>query len=166
VEYENQVRSTLTSFDRNLVITDMAPADEIVRAAQSGTRFSLLLIAVFAIVAGTLAGVGLYGVLSTAVRQRTPEIGVRMALGAERGHIVRLVVFAGMRLAVTGMLVGLLLAIVLGRLITAMLVGVKPTDPATFMATFVLFLVIAAIASWMPAWRAAAVDPKTALHEQ
>lgn len=165
-QYENQVRSTLTSFDRNLVITDMAPAEEIVRAAQSGTRFSLLLIAVFAIVAGTLAGVGLYGVLSTAVRQRTPEIGVRMALGAERGHIVRLVVFAGMRLAVTGMLVGLLLAIVLGRLITAMLVGVKPTDPATFMATFVLFLVIAAIASWMPAWRAAAVDPKTALHEQ
>ena len=165
-QYENQVRAALGSLDRNLVITDMTPADEVVRAAQSGTRFSLLLIAAFAIVAGTLAGVGLYGVLSTAVRQRTPEIGVRMALGAERSHIIRLVVFAGMRLALAGMFVGLALAIVLGRLITAMLVGVKATDPATFTATFVLFLVIAAIASWMPAWRAAALDPKTALHEQ
>lgn len=165
-QYENQVRATIRGLDRNLVITDMASADEIVHAAEAGTRFSLWLIAVFAVIAGTLAGVGLYGVLSTAVSQRTPEIGVRMALGAERSQIVRLVVFAGMRLALVGMLAGLLLAVALGKLIEAMLVGVRPTDPATFSGTFVLFLVIAAMASWFPARRAAAMDPKTALHEQ
>jgi len=117
-------------------------------------------------IAGTLAGVGLYGVLSTAVSQRRSEIGVRMALGAERGDIVRLVVFAGMRLALVGTLAGFLLAISLGRLIQAMLVGVKSTDPMTFTGTFALFLAIAALASWLPARRAAGMDPKTALHEQ
>ena len=165
-QYENQVRATIKDLDRNLVINDMATGDEIVRAAQASTRFSLLLIAVFAVIAGTLAGVGLYGVLSTAVSQRTPEIGVRMALGAERGDIVRLVVFAGMRLALVGMIGGLLLAILLGRLTQAMLVGVKPTDPMTYTGTFVLFLVIAMLASWLPARRAAGMDLKTALHEQ
>jgi putative ABC transport system permease protein len=165
-QYENQVRAVVGNLDRNVVITDMISADEVVHAAQSGTRFSLLLIAVFAVIAGTLAGVGLYGVLSTAVSQRTPEIGVRMALGAERSQIVRLVVFAGMRLALLGMLAGFLLAIVLGRMVQAMLVGVKPSDPMTFAATFALFLVIAVLASWLPARRAAGMDPKTALHEQ
>ena len=165
-QYENQVRGVIGNQDRNLVITDMAPADEIVHVAQASTRFSLLLIAVFAVIAGTLAGVGLYGVLSTAVSQRTPEIGVRMALGAERGQIVRLVVFAGMRLALVGMFAGFLLAILLGRLVQTMLVGTKPTDPMTFTATFALFLAIAVMASWLPARRAAGMDPKTALHEQ
>ena len=165
-QYENQVRAVIGTVDRNLVITEMTSADDIVKAAQAGTRFSLLLIAMFAVIAGTLAGVGLFGVLSTAVSQRTPEIGVRMALGAERSHIVRLVVFAGMRLAVVGMLAGFLLAILLGSLIQAMLVGVKPTDPMTFTATFALFLAIALLASWLPARRAAGMDPKTALHEQ
>ena len=165
-QYENQVRAVIGNLDRNLVVTDMETGDEIVRVAQAGTRFSLLLIAVFAVIAGTLAGVGLYGVLSTAVSQRTPEIGVRMALGAERSHIVRLVVFAGMRLALAGMLAGFLLAILLGRLIQTMLVDVKPTDPMTFTGTCALFLAIAALASWLPARRAAGMDPKTALHEQ
>lgn len=165
-QYENQVRAVIGNLDRNLVITEMASADEIVHTAQAGTRFSLLLIAVFAVIAGTLAGVGLYGVLSTAVSQRTPEIGVRMALGAERAHIVRLVVFAGMRLALAGMLAGFLLAILLGRLIQSMLVDVTPTDPMTFTGTCALFLAIAALASWMPARRAGGMDPKTALHEQ
>ena len=114
-------------------------------------------------IAGTLAGVGLYGVLSTAVRQRTAEINVRMALGAERGDIVQLIVFAGMRLALVGMIIGLVMAVLLGHVIAAMLVGVKPTDPASFSATFLLFIVIAAMASWLPARRAAGMDPKTAL---
>jgi putative ABC transport system permease protein len=117
------------------------------------------------VVAGSLAGVGLYGVLSTAVQQRTPEIGVRMAMGADRGDIVGMVVTSGMRLALVGMAAGVLLAIVLGRVIQAMLVGIKPTDPLTFAATLALFLVISLLASWAPARRAAAMDPKTALHE-
>ena len=162
----NAARAAVAAVDRNLVFTEMETGDEILQGAQAQTRFSLLLIAVFALVAGTLAGIGLYGVLSTAVQQRTPEIGVRMALGAERFHIVRLVVSAGMRLSLVGMASGVLLAILLGRTIQAMLVGIRPIDPPTFAATLVLFLAISLLASWLPAQRAAAMDPKTALHEQ
>ncbi len=163
--YENQVRAVVAGLDRNLLVTQMAPATEVVHAAQAGTRFSLLLIGVFAIIAGTLAGVGLYGVLSTAVRQRTVEIGVRMAMGAERGDIVELVVLQGLRLSGIGIVIGLIAALVLGRVMTAMLVGVKATDPVTFVAMTVIFLGISVFASWLPARRAAALDPNTALHE-
>ncbi|HWG21279.1 MAG TPA: ABC transporter permease [Terracidiphilus sp.] len=162
----NAARAAIAGVDRNLVFTEMETGDEILAGAQAQTRFSLLLIAIFALVAGTLAGVGLYGVLSTAVQQRTPEIGVRMALGADRADIVGMVVSSGMRLALVGIGAGALLAVLLGRAVQAMLVGVKPTDPVTFAATFVLFLVISGLASWAPARRAAALDPKTALHEQ
>lgn len=159
-------RAAIAAVNRNLVVTEMETGDEILEAAQAQTRFSLLLIAVFAIVAGTLAGVGLYGVLSTAVQQRTPEIGVRMALGADRAAIVRMVVSSGMRLSLAGIASGVLLAVFLGRSIQAMLVGVRPMDPPTFVATFALFVVICLLASWVPARRAAAMDPKSALHEQ
>jgi ABC-type antimicrobial peptide transport system permease subunit len=151
--------------DSNMLVAEMAPATEVVRNAQASTRFSLLLIAVFAVIAGMLAGVGLYGVLSTAVRQRTAEIGVRMALGAERGDIVQLVVGQGMRLSGLGIAIGLVAAFVLGRVMTAMLVGVKATDPATFAGMTVVFLGIAALASWLPARRAAGLDPKSTLQE-
>ncbi len=164
--YENQVRAAIAGLNENLLVAEMAPATEVVHAAQAGTRFSLLLIGVFAVIAGTLAGVGLYGVLSTAVRQRTAEIGVRMAMGAERGDIVQLVVIEGLRLSGIGIVVGLAAAFLLGRVMTAMLVGVRATDPATFVAMTVTFLGIAVLASWLPARRAASLDPKTALHEQ
>ena len=164
--YESQVRAAIAGVSRNLLIKDMEPAETVVNRAQAGTRFSLLLIGVFAVIAGTLAGVGLYGVLSTAVRQRTAEIGVRMAMGAERGDIVQLVVMQGLRLSGAGILLGLVAAFLLGRVMTAMLVGVKATDPATFVAMAVVFLGISALASWLPARRAAGLDPKTALHEQ
>jgi putative ABC transport system permease protein len=159
-------RAAISGVDRTLAVTEMETGDEILQGAQAQTRFSLLLLAVFALVAGTLTGVGLYGVLSTAVQQRTSEIGVRMALGAERSHIVGMIVSSGMRLSLTGMGAGVLLAVLLGRTIRAMLVGVRPIDPATFAATLALFLVISLLASWLPAQRAAALDPKTALHEQ
>jgi putative ABC transport system permease protein len=159
-------RAAISGVDRTLAVTEMETGDEILQGAQAQTRFSLLLLAVFALVAGTLTGVGLYGVLSTAVQQRTSEIGVRMALGAERSHIVGMIVSSGMRLSLAGMGAGVLLAVLLGRTIQAMLVGVRPIDPATFAATLALFLVISLLASWLPAQRAAALDPKTALHEQ
>jgi len=146
-------------------VTKMEPAEDVVREAQSGTRFSLLLIGLFAVVAGVLAGVGLYGVLATAVRQRTSEIGVRMAMGAARGDILRLVVMQGMRLSVVGIVLGFIAAVALGRVMTSMLVGVKATDPLTYVSMIAIFLAIAALASWLPAWRAAGMDPKTALHE-
>ena len=144
----------------------METGDEILQGAQAQTRFSLLLIAVFALVAGTLTGVGLYGVLSTAVQQRTSEIGVRMALGADRSDILGMIVSSGMRLSIIGMGAGALLAVLLGRTIQTILIGVRPIDPPTFAATFGLFLAISLLASWLPAHRAAGMDPKTALHEQ
>jgi ABC-type antimicrobial peptide transport system permease subunit len=138
----------------------------VVNRAQAGTRFSLLLISVFALIAVTLAGIGLYGVLSTVVRQRTAEIGVRMALGAERGDILRLIVLQGLRLSVVGIIIGVVAAFGLGRVITAMLVGVKSTDPATFASVTVVFLAISTLAAWIPARRASILDPTKALREQ
>src|SRR5262249_16132414 len=97
--YTSQVRAAIKELSQRLLITGLEPVDELVTHAQSQTTFSLLLIGVFAVIAGTLAGVGLYGVLSTAVRQRTPEIGVRMALGAGRQSIFRLIVGQGLGLS-------------------------------------------------------------------
>jgi putative ABC transport system permease protein len=144
----------------------MQTADELVDTAQAGTRFSLLLIGIFAVVAIVLAAVGLYGVLSTVVRQRTAEIGVRMALGAQPPGIFKLIVGHALRLTAVGIVAGLIAAFVLTRLMTTMLVGVKATDPATFVSMVVLFFLIAGLASWFPAWRAASVEPNEALRQQ
>jgi putative ABC transport system permease protein len=133
--------------------------------AQAGTRFSLLLIGLFALIAALLASVGLYGVLATFVRLRTAEIGVRMALGAAPSTILRLVVGHGLRLSTVGITAGIVAAIGLTRLMTAMLVGVPPSDPVTYFAIIALFLVIAAISCWIPARRAAALAPTSALRE-
>jgi putative ABC transport system permease protein len=165
-KYASAVRAAIAKLDPHLLLTEMQPMDALVEHAQASTRFSLLLIGVFASVAALLAGVGLYGVLSTVVRQRTPEIGVRMALGAAPGSIFSLVVGQGLRLSAVGIGVGLLAAFELTRTITSMLVGVKATDPATFAAMAVLFFAIAAIASWLPARRAAGLDPTAALREE
>jgi predicted permease len=164
--YSDEVRTAIKGIDSRFLITEMETADSVVYRAQAGTRFSLLLISVFAVIAVTLAGIGLYGVLSTVVRQRTAEIGVRMALGAERGDIIQLIVMQGMRLSAIGIVIGLVAAILVGRVITAMLVGVKPTDPATFAGVTVVFLTITALASFIPARRASILDPTKALREQ
>ena len=163
--YEGEVRAAIAGLSHSYLVQKMAPAETVVREAQAGTRFSLLLIAAFAIIAGILASIGLYGVLGTAVRQRTAEIGVRMAMGADRGDIVQMVVAQGMRLSAVGIAIGLVAAIVLGRVMTSMLVGVKATDPSTFATMIVLFSAITALASWLPARRAAGLDPKEALQE-
>jgi putative ABC transport system permease protein len=164
--YSEEVRAAIKGIDSHLLITNMETAESVVNRAQAGTRFSLLLISVFALIAVTLAGIGLYGVLSTVVRQRTAEIGVRMALGAERGDILRLIVLQGLRLSVVGIVIGVVAAFGLGRVITAMLVGVKPTDPATFAGVTVVFLAISTLAAWIPARRASILDPTKALREQ
>jgi putative ABC transport system permease protein len=164
--YSEEVRAAIKGIDSHLLITNMETAESVVNRAQAGTRFSLLLISVFALIAVTLAGIGLYGVLSTVVRQRTAEIGVRMALGAERGDILRLIVLQGLRLSVVGIIIGVVAAFGLGRVITAMLVGVKSTDPATFASVTVVFLAISTLAAWIPARRASILDPTKALREQ
>jgi len=164
--YGNAVRAAVKEVDSHLLVSEMQPVEALVSHAQAGTRFALILISVFAIIAGVLAGVGLYGVLATAVRQRTAEIGVRMALGAAPNQIFHLVVGQGLRLSAIGIAAGLIGAFVLTRLMRAMLVGVQATDPATFGVVAILFLFAAAMASWLPARRAAALDPARALREE
>ena len=163
--YGDEIRAAIKSVGPQLGVAAMEPMDVLVERAQAATRFSLLLIGVFALMAALLAAVGLYGVVSTVVRQRTAEIGVRMALGAQAGRIFKLIVGEGLWLTGVGIFVGLVAAFLLTRLMATMLIGVRPTDPATFATMAVLFLVIAVLASWVPAWRAANLDPNAALHE-
>src|SRR6266446_1829972 len=164
--YANDVRVAIKAFDPHLLITDMQPMDAVIEKAQAGTRFSLILIASFAVIAALLAGVGLYGVLATVVRQRTAEIGIRMTLGAGPSQIFQLIVGQGLRLTGIGVIVGLFTAFALTREMASMLVGIKATDPATFVTMAVVFFLIAAMASWLPAWRAASLDPTAALREE
>jgi putative ABC transport system permease protein len=165
VSYAGAVRAAVASIDPQSLMTDVLPADRLVRRAQASTRFSLMLIGVFAGAAALLVAVGLYGLLATIVRQRVAEIGVRMAIGASPAQILRLVIGHGLRLSAGGIVLGLVAALLLTRGMTTMLVGVRPTDPATFVAMGVLLFVIAAVSSWLPARRAAALDPSTALRE-
>jgi predicted permease len=164
--FSADVRAAVREMDAHFSVSEMRTMDALMRQAQAGTRFSLLLIGVFAVVAGLLAGVGLYGVLSTVVRQRTAEIGVRMALGAGPGKIFNLIVGQGLRLTAAGVILGLLSALALTRAMTTMLVGVSPTDPATFAGIAVIFFAIATLAAWLPARRAAGLDPTVALREE
>jgi len=160
------VRDVVRRAGSETFINEMQSMDSRVVEAQAQTRFSLLLIGVFSTIAALLAGVGLYGVLATSVRQRTAEIGVRMALGAAPSRIFRLMVGKGLYLSVIGIVIGLLAAFGLTRILASMLVGVKPTDPLTFALVSVLFLFIAVMASWLPAVRAAGLDPTTALRNE
>jgi putative ABC transport system permease protein len=159
------VRAAVAEINPQYLVTELQPMDALVLQAQASTRFSLVLIGVFAVMAALLVAVGLYGVLSTVVRQRTAEIGVRMAVGAAPDQILRLVVGHGLRLSAAGVLLGLVAAVFLTRAIATLLVGVRPTDPLTFAGMAVLFFVIALVSSWLPARRAAGLDPTTALRE-
>src|SRR6266404_9344652 len=165
-QFTAAVREAIAGVNKQLGVFEVQPMQVFVEKSQAGTRFSLELIGVFAAIALLLAGVGLYGVLSTVVRQRTAEIGVRMAMGAGPARIFSLVVGQGLRLTATGIATGLIAAFVLTRGMTTMLVGVKPSDPATFAGMAALFFVIAAIAAWVPARRAAGLDPTAALREE
>jgi predicted permease len=160
------VREVVRKAGKETFINQMQPMDVLVVQAQAQTRFSLLLIGVFSTIAALLAGVGLYGVLATSVRQRTAEIGVRMALGAAPSRIFRLMVGKGLSLSVIGIVIGLVASFAFTRVLASMLVEVKPTDPVTFASVAGLFLVIAVLASWLPALRAAGLDPTTALRNE
>jgi putative ABC transport system permease protein len=162
----SSVREVVSRQGKEIFINQLQPMDSLVTQAQAQTRFSLLLIGVFSTIAALLAGIGLYGVLATSVRQRTAEIGVRMALGAAPSRIFRLMVGKGLYLSAIGIGIGLLAAFGLTRVLASMLVEVRPTDPVTFISVAGLFLVIAFLASWLPAVRAAGLDPTTALRNE
>ena len=160
------VRAAIKEINPRFVINNLRPYDVLVGGARAPTRFALTCIGVFAVVAAFLAGIGLYGVVSTLVRQRTAEIGVRMAFGASSGSILQLVAGQGLKLSTLGIGIGLLAAFAVTRVMSTMLVGVSPTDPLTFAAIAAFFLAVTAMACWIPARRAARLDPVQALREE
>jgi len=161
-----QIREAVASIDKSVPVAQVRTLDSFVSQARASTRFALILIGSFAVIAVVLAGVGLYGVLSTVVRQRTAEIGVRMALGAQATSIFGLVIGQGALLSGIGIVLGATAALALTRLMRSMLVGVAPSDPLTFVGVAGLFFAIAIVACWLPARRAAALDPSTALRDE
>jgi putative ABC transport system permease protein len=160
------VRAAIRDINPRYVVNNLRELEALVDQARAPTRFALACIGAFAVVAAVLAGIGLYGVLSTLVRQRTAEIGVRMAFGASSASILQLVARQGLMLSVIGIAVGLLAAFAVTRVMTSMLVDVSPTDPLTFAAIAAFFLGVTALACWIPARRAAKMDPVVALRDE
>ena len=160
------LRAAIRSIDPTLPISEVRTMRSIVAQANARARFQMLLLAVFAAAAALLAAIGIYGVMSYAVSKRTREIGVRMALGADPGRVVRLVVREGMAVAVAGAAAGLVAASLLTRLMAGLLYGVGASDPATYLGVALLLLSIALTASWVPARRAARIDPMKALRSE
>jgi putative ABC transport system permease protein len=139
---------------------------DIVSDSVAQRRFSMLLLGLFALIALFLAAVGLYGVVAYSVGQRTQEIGVRMAIGAGRGDVLRMVLGGGMKLALVGVALGIGVSLLATRTVASMLFEVTPFDPASYAATAALLLAIAALACYVPARRAMSVDPITALRQE
>ncbi len=159
------LRSALAQHDARLLLTETRTWRSFFDEHVAPTRFALILIGVFAGVAAILAMIGLYGVLATTVRQRTTEIGVRMAFGATQGSILSLIIGQGLRLSIGGIVLGVIAAIALTRVMASLLVGVTATDPVTFAGMAGLFTLVAAFAAWIPARRAAALNPNVALRD-
>lgn len=145
------------------IVSNTMTMDEVIANSLAQRRFSMLLLAVFACVALCLATIGIYGVVSYLVGQRTHELGIRIALGATKFNVIRLVVMDGMKMALTGIAVGGVAAFVLTRLMSGLLYGVTPTDPLTFLSIALLLSGVAFVACYVPALRATKVDPLVAL---
>ena len=146
-----------------LPVSDVEPMTGVVYTSISRQRFNMLLMTVFAASALLLAAIGIYGLMAYSVEQRTQEIGIRLALGADARDVRRMILFQGMQLAVAGVLIGVLSALGLTRFITTILFGVQARDPAVFVGIPVALAVVALVAVWLPALRASRVDPLTAL---
>jgi predicted lysophospholipase L1 biosynthesis ABC-type transport system permease subunit len=161
-----ELRRVVASFDGALPISQVLTMDEAVGLATAQPRFEMWLLVAFGALAMILAAVGIYGVMSYAVSQRTREIGIRMSLGAGRNEILRMVMTQGMRQAFAGILSGAAAAILLSRLMAQMLFGVQPGDPFTFMAVSVILLVTALAAIAIPARKALRTEPVIALRTE
>jgi len=157
------IRAALQSVDAALPITRMRPLDEVIGASLTQRRFNVTLLAVFAAIALILAIAGIYGTVSYAVAQRTQELGIRVALGATRGDVLRLVLWDGLKPVALGLVIGMIGAFLLRTSLDRLVYGVSTSDPITFLALPVVLAVVAVVASLIPAMRAARVDPMTAL---
>ncbi len=157
------VRREVQAIEKNLPITNLRPMTELIGNSLYAARMGAVLLGVFGLLALLLAAVGLYGVMAYSVARRTREIGIRMALGAQRGDVLRLVLYEGMTLVGVGILFGLAGAFALTRLLASFLYGVSTTDPSTFVGIAVFLAAIALVANFIPARRATKVDPMIAL---
>jgi putative ABC transport system permease protein len=160
------VRAAITSLNPRAVPAEFQPMQAFVDKAMAPVRFTMTLIAIFAAVAVALAAIGLYGVLATIVRQRTAEIGMRLVFGAPRASILQLVVGEGMKMSAVGIVLGIAAAFAITRVMASLFVGISPTDPLTFAAITLLFIAVALVAAWMPAYRASRLDPMVAIREE
>ena len=160
------VQHELESLDPQLAPSHVVTMDQMIAESNIRQNFNTLLLTVFASIALLLAAVGIYGLMSYAVEQRTQEIGIRMALGANQGKIMRLILGHGMRLAIIGTLVGLGAAYGLTRLLANFLFGVKPSDPLAFSLVAVILVVVTLLAAFVPTRRAMRVDPIVALRQE
>ena len=157
------VRNQIWAIDKDQPVSEIRTMDDIVASAVARQRFSMLLLGVFAVLALVLAAVGIYGVMSYSVMQRTREIGIRMALGAQRRDVLRMTVAQGLKLVGLGVVIGLGAAVILTRVMTTLLFGVSATDPTTFVSISVVLIGVAVLASYIPALRATRIDPMLAL---
>jgi putative ABC transport system permease protein len=160
------VRMTVHEMDPRQVIYGVQTLDQVIAGSLAARRLSMILLSVFAGVALALSCVGIYGVISYLVSQRTREIGVRMALGAQSGDVMRVVLGQGTKMAVLGVAVGTAAALGLTRLLVNQLYGVTAHDPLTFFAVAILLTVFAVMACYLPARRAVRVDPMVALRHE
>jgi len=159
-----QIRDAIWAIDADQTITSVFTYDDIVSDALARPRLLTVLLGSFGVLGLLLGAVGIYGVLGYVVTQRHREIGVRMALGARPRSVLRMIVGSGLALATTGLTIGLVGSLALSRYLRGILFGIEPTDPLTFATVAFVLLCVAALASWLPARRAASVDPVEALH--
>jgi predicted permease len=157
------LRAAFQSVSPDLPFLDVRTMEEHMQAAVFAQRLGAIMLAAFGLVALLLSAIGIYGVLSFGVRQRTREIGVRVALGADRRDVVQLVIGRAVRLAGLGLVIGVVAALGAGQLLRSQLIGVGPRDPLTFISIALLLGLVAILASWLPARRASRVDPMVAL---
>ncbi len=163
---ETAVAGVVQQVDREVPLRNVHTLEDIVDESLFQRRFNMSLLAAFAGLALVLAAGGIYGVLSYTVRRRFREISVRMALGAQTGDVLRMVLIEGMRPALVGLGIGLCGALALGSVLSKLIFGVKPADPVTFLAVSAVLGLVALCASLVPAWRATRVDPIRALREE
>jgi putative ABC transport system permease protein len=166
VDLTASVRRAVATVDPNLAVAQVRTLQEILERASAQMAFTMILLAIAAAVALSLGIVGIYGVMSYIVSQRTGEIGVRLALGAAPERVARMIVLQGSSVALAGVVIGLAAAFAASRVMASLLYGVSPRDPAVFAATTIVLMTVALVACWLPARRAARLNPLDALRAE
>jgi putative ABC transport system permease protein len=160
------LRAELLALDKDVPISSPRPLPQIVSDSVGARRFQMTLLSIFALIALTLAALGIYGVTAYSVTQRAREIGIRMALGANPARVLGMVLAGGLRLSILGVAIGAAGALLATRALESLVYSVSTTDPLTLTATGALLVGAAALASWVPAWRATRLDPAASLRAE